>query len=146
MADVVNNALVVGYKDTKEVLTFVFNLIKAIRASQADGVVDWKDSFLFTPVIFSIGAAIENIENVQIELRMNSIEQGEELKAWVKTQVEGLETDEEITALIQKSFAVIFDLWTLIKTYFIKTITNENTATDTTTTADAATATEGSVE
>jgi len=109
------SVLVVGYKDTKDVLFLVFGLAKAYEKIKADGKVDWTDVQYLLPILFSIGPAIEGFENVSIELKMATKEEGEELKLWIKENVEL--NDKSVEEFIEACFAIVLDLWYVFRTF-----------------------------
>lgn len=115
-----NNKVQVSLKDTREVLTFVIALGKAYEAAKSDGVINVADLLHLLPVIDKIGPAFEGIENVQIELMAMTTEEADELKAWIKTELDL--QDEEIEEFIQAAFAVVVDLWMVIRRFFLTPI------------------------
>jgi hypothetical protein len=106
----------VSLKDTREVLALVIALGKAYENAKADGVINYADLLYLLPVIEKVGPAFEGIENVQIELIAMSPEEAEELKAWIKIELDL--KDDEIEQFIQAAFAVVVDMWLLIKQFF----------------------------
>jgi hypothetical protein len=110
------NTLKAGFKETKDVLLLVITLGKAYENAKADGNINWADITHLFPVIFLIGDALEGIENVKLELVMATPEEGEELKAWVKSQVDL--QDDEVEAFIEACFAVVLDIWMVFKKFF----------------------------
>jgi len=115
MTDVV----IVGYKDTKEVLSLVFALMKAYDLSkQDDGKIDFKDVTNFLPIVFLVGPAFSDIKNVSLELRTETPEQTEELKQWITTQIEL--TDEELEKFLEDAFALVIGLYRVLTNYVFK--------------------------
>lgn len=58
-----------GISETKEVLAFVFSLGKATAAAMEDGDLSWSDALKFIEPLQKIGPAIDNIEDVIIEVQ-----------------------------------------------------------------------------
>lgn len=114
------NVVVVDYKETKEALSLVFAFMKAYEASRANGEWDAGDIMQFFPVVLLIGPAFKDIDNAAIELRTSTPEQAEELKAWIKENVDL--TDDQIEKFIEDAFAAIVTVWTVINTYVLKAI------------------------
>ena len=114
----VNNTLSVGAQDTKDVISLVIAIAKAFKASQEDGVLDYKDIPNFLPVITKIGPAVQGIENLQVELRVIDEAEATDLKAWIHTQMDGLLPDAKLDQFIQDCFSVVLDFWIVIRNYF----------------------------
>ena len=119
MVVVKDNVLTVGYTETKKVLSLVITLGKAYKASMADGKFDWTDTMNFLPIMFEIGPAVQGFNDVQIELKMATPAETAELKAWIHEQLGGVIEDAKLDEFIQDAFAVILDLWVVIKNYFL---------------------------
>jgi len=147
------NKLVPGMKETQEVILMAIAV--AQLAMQIKEVVDdqndpenkgfnWLSFIGSFPTLFpTIGTAIsavkdgiDNVEEVTIEFTTMTHEQQEELKAWVLTQVPDLPQD-KTEQFIKDAFAVVIDIWMIIKTYFLKPA-DENTASETNTTEETA--------
>ena len=96
-------------------LLLIFALAKAYEKAKADDEWEVSDLQYVLPVLFLIGPALEGFDNVKIELKMASKEEGEELKQWIKDNVE-LE-DDKVEQFIESCFAVILDLWLIFRTF-----------------------------
>ena len=110
------NTLVVGYNETKDVLLLVIGLGRAYEQMKADGKINIADLMHLLPILFLVGPAIEGFENVQLELKMANKEEGEELKAWVRENV-NLQ-DKSVEEFIEACFAIVLDIWMVFRTYF----------------------------
>ena len=64
----VNMAEKVGIEDTKELLDFIFSLAEAVKKSAADGKFSWSDGLNFIEPLKKIAPAIDDIENVILEV------------------------------------------------------------------------------
>lgn len=91
-----------GVKETKEVLAFVFSFTKAIRASLADGDLDFWDAKNFVEPLKKIAPAIENIDEVIGELEDLSWGEIEELAFYCQEEL-GLAGDPETAQDNQES-------------------------------------------
>jgi len=110
------NTLSVGYTDTKDVLRLIIGLGMLYKNAQEDGKINLSDIQHLLPVLFLIGPAIDNFENVQLELKMASKEEGDELKQWVNEQVDL--KDKTVEEFVEASFAIVLDIWMVFRTFF----------------------------
>jgi len=127
MAEVKGNQVITSFPETRDVLSLAIGLIKAVKLSQEDGEINWADITNFLPVLFLVGPAIDNIEGVEPEFMLATPEQSEELKTWVRSQVEGLELDEDVSQFIQDAFGLIMQLWMMLKKYIFTGTTSGTT-------------------
>jgi|TARA_B100001996_G_scaffold302153_2_gene242744 hypothetical protein len=58
-----------GIQETKDVLAFVFSLGKATASALEDGDIGWSDAMDFIEPLKKLGPAIDNIEDVLVELQ-----------------------------------------------------------------------------
>lgn len=142
MAEVKGQQVVTTFEETKQVISLVVGLVKAIKLSQEDGEINWADITNFLPVLFLVGPAIDNIEGVEPEFMMASQEDVEALKEWVRGQVDGLELDEQVTQFISDCFSLVMALWMVLKTYVINTGSNGTASNNNTEPADTTKASE----
>ena len=113
-----------GFKETKEALLFLILLGKAIEKSLSDdGQVSVGDLPNFFFILKEIGPAFEGVDKLPLELKMASQEEYEELKAFIKSELD-LE-DDKVEAIVKDSFAIIVDLWIFLQKYIIKNDTTE---------------------
>jgi len=75
-----------GIKETKEVLSFVFSLGKATASAVEDGDIGWSDAMKFIDPLKRLGPAIENIEDVLVELQDLDDEEFAELVQFAKDE------------------------------------------------------------
>ena len=119
MAQTEDNKLVVGYKETKEVLSFVITLVTAIKKARTDDKISIADIQYFIPVLFLVGPAIEGVDNVKVEMMMATPGEADDLKKWLAEQIPTLTDDEKIINFIKDAFAVVLDIWMVLKTYIL---------------------------
>lgn len=129
-----SNTLSVGMAETKSVLTFVITLAKAVDQSAADGKINLTDVANFIPVVMTIGPALAGLKEMQVELKAITPAEAADLKAWVITQVPNVVSDQHVDEFIQGAFAVVLDLWIVIRNFFL--IAGAQVAADTTPSAE----------
>jgi hypothetical protein len=76
----------VGIQETKEVLAFVFSLGQATAAALEDGDLGWSDAFKFIEPLKKLAPALDNIEDVLIEVQDIDVEEFAELVAYVNDE------------------------------------------------------------
>ena len=79
-----------GIQETKDVLAFVFSLGKATASALEDGAIGWSDAMDFIEPLKKLGPAIDNIEDVLVELQDLDDAEFEELVQFAKDEF-GLE-------------------------------------------------------
>jgi len=112
------NTLSVGADETKKVLTFVIALAKAVKESEADGKLTLTDLANFLPIVLSVGPALAGLKEMEIFLKVANEQEAQEIKDWVKTQVPGITEDQHVDQFITSAFAVVLDLWIVIRDFF----------------------------
>lgn len=75
-----------GIKETKEVLAFVFSLGKATALALEDGDLSWSDALKFIEPLKKIGPALDDIEDVLIEVQDIDDEEFAELINYVRDE------------------------------------------------------------
>ncbi len=87
-----------GIQETKDVLAFVFSLGKATASAMEDGDIGWSDAMKFIDPLKRLGPAIENIEDVLVELQDLDDEEFMELVEFAKDEfgLEDLADDLEV--------------------------------------------------
>lgn len=110
--------VIMGFKETKQVLDLVITLGEGIEASLEDGVITLSDLPNFFNVLFQIVPAIEDIDKVPMEFKLASDEEAEELKQYLRDKLDL--ADDEIEAFIEEAFNVVLTIWQVVKKYFIK--------------------------
>ena len=85
-----------GIKETKEVLAFVFSLGKATAAALEDGDLSWSDALKFVEPLKKIGPAIDDIEDVLVEVQDIGDEEFAELINYVRDEFDLSSITEDI--------------------------------------------------
>ncbi len=105
-------------KEVKEILLFSIAFGKGVEQSLKDDKFTWDDVPNFMPAFMQLIPALTNLEGAKLELLAASKEDIAELQAFVKEELD-LEND-QLEGLIEASLVVVFDIWHLVNTYFIK--------------------------
>lgn len=109
--------VVATMEDTKDVVMFVIKLGQAIEKSlKNDGEISFKDAPNFFKVLTKAIPAIEGVKNVPMEIADMTPEKVEELKAFVKAELD-LE-DDKAEIFIEDSFGVVLKIWNIYMNYF----------------------------
>lgn len=106
----------VGFTETKQALDLAIALGKGIEASLEDEKLDFKDIPNFIPAFMILFKVIEGAEDIPMEFSVASPEEVEELKAYVKANLD-LE-DDRIEGFIEDSFKVLLDIFMVYRLYF----------------------------
>ena len=85
-----------GIKETKEVLAFVFSLGKATAAALEDGDLSWSDALKVVEPLKKIGPAIDDIEDVLVEVQDIDDEEFAELINYVRDEFDLSSITEDI--------------------------------------------------
>jgi len=110
--------LTVGFKETKEGLTFVFALVKGITSAlKDDGKITVGDLPHFLPSLLSVKGALEGIDKVPVEFKLASQAEADELKVWIKKEFDI--PDDKMEQFIEDAFAVLLDMWVFTSRYLI---------------------------
>lgn len=109
--------IIVGFKETKQVIDLAIAIGDGIVLSLKDDKLTLSDLPNFFGVILKIMPAVEGIEDVALEFKLATEEETEELKLYVKDKLD-LE-DEQIEEFIEDAFAVVLDIYHLLKRYFL---------------------------
>lgn len=75
-----------GITETKEVLAFVFSLGRATALALEDGDLGWSDAMKFIEPLKKLGPALDNIEDVLIEVQDIDEEELAELINYVRDE------------------------------------------------------------
>lgn len=110
------NVVTAGFTEVKDVLLLMFVGARAYEKAKADGEFNLGDLQYVIPVLLKLYPAIENFDQVKLELLMATPEEKEQLKIWIQENLE-LE-DDQVEKFIEASFAVMLDLWMLIQVFF----------------------------
>ena len=110
--------VVVGFKETKEVIDLAIALGSGIAKSLEDDKITFEDLPNFWAVIFAVMPAFEGLDQVAIEFQLATEEETAELKAYIKEQLDL--PDDKLEEFIEDAFAVVIDIWMLVKRYFME--------------------------
>lgn len=113
-----NDKLVMGLKETKEAVDFAIALGTGVEAAMTDKQITLGDIPSFFPSFVKLLPAIEGADQIALEFKLASQEEIDELKAYVKTNLDL--KDEDIEKFIEDAFGVVLTVWSIVKTYFIK--------------------------
>ena len=105
--------------ETKEVLDFVFALVKTIEKSLEDGKIDYSDVMNLLPAFSKLGLAFKDIEMVPKELGDLDKEEADALKEYFAKNFDI--ANDKIEFYIEKALEIILALY-----FLIKDITNAN--------------------
>jgi hypothetical protein len=111
--------VIVGFDETKQVIKLVIGIGRGIELSLKDDKFTLADLPNFFAVIMDLLPAIDGIEDVALEFKLATEEEVEELKAYVKAELD-LE-DDKVEEFIEDAFAVVLDIYHVLKRYFITT-------------------------
>lgn len=108
-------AVTVGFKETKDVLNFVIPIVKGSVTVLEDGKIQVPELVVFLPALLNIKDAIEGIEQVPLEFKLSTPEEAEELKQYLREQLDL--PDEKMEEFIEDAFALVLDLYNMIKKF-----------------------------
>lgn len=109
--------VIVGFTETKQVIKLVIGIGRGIELSLKDDKFTLSDLPNFFSVIMDLLPAVEGVEDVALEFKLATEEEVEELKAYVKAELD-LE-DDKVEEFIEDAFAVVLDIYHVLKRYFI---------------------------
>jgi hypothetical protein len=109
------STLAVGFKETKEALTFVFKLIDGIKAAEADKSITITDIPVFFPALLALTPAIVGANQIPLEIKAITEEEATELKTWVKENYDV--SDDKLEQFIEDAFAIVLDIWIVVNRY-----------------------------
>ena len=92
-----------GIKDTKEVLAFVFSLGRAISLATEDGDLGWSDALKFIEPMKKIGPAMDDIEDVLVELGDLDDTEFEQLVQFVKDEFRVDDVVDDVEAAVEEA-------------------------------------------
>lgn len=121
-----NEKVVMGLKETKEAVDFTVTLGMAVDASLEDGKISFSDAALFLPAFLKLLPAIEGADQIPVEFKLATQEEIDELKLYLKDRLDL--RDDQMEAFIEDAFGLILTIWSLVRTYFIKTPASEEAA------------------
>jgi len=109
-----------GIKETKEVIAFVFALGRATASAMEDGDLGWSDALKFMEPLKKLGPAIDNIEDVLVEVQDIDAEEFAELINFVRDEFnlhEMVETDDEIEMHVEDALNAGVEMLKVIRMF-----------------------------
>jgi hypothetical protein len=105
----------IGTQETKDALTFVFALVTGLQNAFADGSFTISDLPDFLPALMDLPAALSGAGDIPVEFEQMNDQDKADLIQWVKDnfQIE----DAKVEQFIEDCFAIILDMWTVIRNY-----------------------------
>ncbi len=106
-----------GIKETKEVLSFVFSLGKATASAVEDGDIGWSDAMKFIDPLKRLGPAIENIEDVLVELQDLDDEEFAELVQFAKDEFDLGDLTDDIEVQVEEALNAGVEIMKIIRMF-----------------------------
>ena len=109
-----------GITETKEVLAFVFSLGRATASALEDGDLGWSDAMKFIEPLKKLGPALENIEDVLIEVQDIDEEEFAELINFCRDEFkleELVENHEEIEMMVEDALNAGVEIMKIIRMF-----------------------------
>jgi len=113
-------AKIAGIQETKEVLAFVFSLGRATAAALEDGDLGWSDAMKFIEPLKKLAPALDNIEDVLVEVQDIDGEEFVELIEYVKSEFqieEILDTEEEIELYVEDALNAGVEMLKIVRLF-----------------------------
>jgi hypothetical protein len=106
-----------GIQETKDVLAFVFALSEASVTGMESGDIGWSDAKKFIDPLKRIGPAIENIEDVLIELQDLDDVEFEELIQFVKDEFEVQDLTDDLEVIVEEAINAGVEIMKIIRMF-----------------------------
>ena len=109
-----------GIKETKEVISFVFALGRATASAMEDGDLGWSDALKFMEPLKKLGPAIDNIEDVLVEVQDLDEEEFAELINFVRDEFalqELIEDQEDIEMQVEDALNAGVELLKVVRMF-----------------------------
>lgn len=113
-----SDKMVMGLKETKEVVDFAIALGHGVEGALEDKQITIADVALFFPAFIKLVPAIEGADQIALEFKLANQEEIDELKAYVNGKLDL--KDEQLEKFIEDAFGLVLSVWSMVKTYFIK--------------------------
>lgn len=101
-----------GITESKEVLSFILSLGKATSAALEDGDLSWSDAIKFIDPLKKLAPAIDNIEDVLVEMHDLDASEFHELVCYVQ---EEFDIDEDIEIFVEDAMNAGIELIKVIR-------------------------------
>lgn len=108
----------IGIKESKELVKFIIELIKAIDLSMQDGEFSWKDGVNFISTLLSVSEGLTGIEKVPAEIKDLQKEEIHELYNFVKKEL--VLANPKYEKFVEDALEIgvkLYDLLQLVKTF-----------------------------
>jgi len=102
-------------EQTEQVLKFAIELTKAIQSSLEDDKLNFSDLPNFIPAFTAMIPAITDIDEVMVELGAATHEDADQLKQYVKDELDM--TDKKAEDFIENAFGVALDVYIMVRDY-----------------------------
>jgi hypothetical protein len=112
------DSVLVGFKETKEVLDLVIALGRGVEESLEDDKLTLTDIPNFFPVLWKIRDAVEGVNVVPMEFKLASDEEAEELKQYLRDELDL--ADDQMEEFIEEAFNIVLTIWQVVKKFFLK--------------------------
>ena len=106
-----------GIQETKDVLAFVFALSEASVTGMETGEIGWSEAKKFIDPLKRIGSAIENIEDVLIELQDLDDAEFEELIQFVKDEFGVQDLTEDLEVIVEEAINAGVEIMKIIRMF-----------------------------
>ena len=106
-----------GIKETKEVLAFVFSLGKATASAMEDGDLGWSDAMKFLDPLKKLAPALENIEDVLVELQDLDDEEFAELVQFAKDEFDLGDLTDDIEVQVEEALNAGVEIMKIIRMF-----------------------------
>ena len=106
-----------GIKETKDVLAFVFSLGKATASALEDGDIGWSDAMKFIEPLKRLGLAIENIEDVLVELQDLDDEEFIELVQFAKDEFQLHDIVEDVEMHVEEAINAGVEIMKVVRLF-----------------------------
>lgn len=103
----------VGIKETQEVAELVVEVVKGIQAARKDGKWDAADIAFLLPVFGKLGPALENFNQVGVEIKDLD---AEEIKSLAATLLAGIILEEgKMKVYVEEGLSIVVSIFKIIK-------------------------------
>lgn len=102
-----------GIENIKDLIGFGLDASQAVQKAKEDGKVDWKDGFLFIPLLPKIPAAVRSAADIANEYSDLSDAERAEIKAFVVEKVHA--DNEKVEKLIEDALTLAIDVSVILE-------------------------------
>jgi hypothetical protein len=109
--------IMAGIQETKDVLAFVFSLGNATASALEDGDIGWSDAMKFIEPLKRLGPAIENIEDVLVELQDLDDEEFVELVQFAKDEFKLHDLVEDVEMHVEEAINAGVEIMKVVRLF-----------------------------